>query len=70
MSLCLSPITLREANAFVAHSDTCEWTDCNNLSAFYYTSVSGRYSLCSAHCPKEFRTDPIQRAARASQEKP
>jgi hypothetical protein len=47
--------------AFEAHSDTCEWPNgCANAARWYYTSISGRWSVCDEHCPAEFRTDPIR----------
>jgi hypothetical protein len=46
--------------AFEAHSDTCEWPKgCAEPSVWYYTTVTGRYSLCATHCPTEYRTHPI-----------
>ena len=51
----------RNRLAFEAHSDACEWPKgCTAPSRWYYTTISGRFSLCDAHCPVEYRTDPIR----------
>lgn len=54
----------RNRLAFEAHSDSCEWpSGCENPSRWYYTSVTGRFSLCDTHCPTDYRTDPIPTAS-------
>lgn len=50
----------KNRRAFGAHSDVCEWPNgCDAPALWYYTSVRGRFSLCDAHCPVEYRTEPI-----------
>lgn len=50
----------KNRKAFEAHSDVCEWPKgCDRPARWYYTTVTGRYSLCDRHTPTQYRTDPI-----------